>query len=71
MTMDKYSVDDDALISGLRNEEANLMQKMQSYMMIGEKTASEEQDMRTTETRLHAVRAKITQVDLQKNKESR
>ena len=71
MTMEKYSQDDDSLVDGLRNEEAQLMQKMQSFMMIAEKTASEEGDMRSTENRLQAVRSKITSIDMERAKKAR
>lgn len=64
MTMEKYSQSDADLIAGLRDEEAQLMQKMATYMSnVGEKTAA---DQRTTEQRLIAVRSKITQIDLAK-----
>ena len=64
MTMDKYSQDDDSLLLGLRDEEAQLMQKVQAHMCGGEKTAAEEQDYRSTEGRLQSVRARITELDM-------
>jgi hypothetical protein len=71
MTMDKYSQDDDSLTLGLRDEEAQLMQRVQAHMNGGEKTAAEEADYRTTESRLQTVRAKITELDMARAKKEK
>lgn len=59
MTMDKYSQDDSTLLKQLQDEEHKLMQKVGSFMAVGEKTASEEEDLSRTENRLTQVRGKI------------
>lgn len=67
--MEKYSQDDDTLLLGLRDEEAQLMVKMGQFMSMGEKTASEQHQMGSVESRLGQVRAKITELDTKKPKE--
>lgn len=62
--MEKYAVQDDDLIEGLRNEEHELMLKMSDHMMGGEKTAEQEQDYQRAHSRLQSVRNKITEHDL-------
>jgi len=64
--MEKYGVADDDLISGLRDEEHQLMLKVLHHMHGGEKTASEEDDYRGAESRLQQVRQRITEHDLKK-----
>jgi hypothetical protein len=64
--MEKYSQDDVTLKQNLINEEAQLMQKMSRYMSMGEKTASDLSDMRSSEQRLKQVRDRITEIDLGK-----
>ena len=61
--MEKTSTSKEILYSGLRNQEANLMQKVQSMMADGEKTAEDRSEL---ETELQEVRNKITELDLQK-----
>ena len=58
--MEKFGVDKQILHEDLRNEEAMLMQKVQSTMM--DKTAAEE--YRNWELRLQQVRSKLTELDL-------
>ena len=41
--MEKVGATDPELVAGLRNEEANLMQQLQSCMTNGEKTAGDRQ----------------------------
>lgn len=65
--MEKYGVQDDDMISGLRDEEHQLMVKMAGFMQGIEKTAEELTEERRTETRLHQIRAKITEHDLKKS----
>lgn len=67
--MEKYGVQEDHLISGLRDEEHNLMLKVSSYMSSGEKNAAEEREQLQIQTRLQAVRDRITEHDLKKMKE--
>lgn len=64
--MEKYAVADDDLIQGLRNEEHTLMLQIMNHMSSPEKTASEERDFQSVQSRLHAVRAKISDHDLKK-----
>jgi len=64
--MDKYAVEDDDLIEGLRNEEHDLMLKVSKYMSLQEKTAQEDSEFRSTQNRLQNVRDKITEHDLKK-----
>ena len=59
--MDKYGVSKDARLLGLRDEEARLMQAMQSIMSSpGEKTASERS---AVESQLQLIRSEITELD--------
>lgn len=68
--MEKYGAMDSDLINGLRDEEAQLMVRMSSFLTnTNEKTAEEQVEMRKVETRLHQVRAKITEFDLGKNRQ--
>jgi len=64
--MEKYGVQEDDLISGLREEEHILMGEMAEYMIGGEKTATEESAFRRHQSRLQNVRDKITEHDLKK-----
>lgn len=66
MTMEKYSQTDNDIALELRNEEAQLMQKMAGFMAGQEKTAAEQTERQQTERRLSQVRARITQIDLQR-----
>lgn len=66
--MEKVGVDKETLHSGLLNEEANIMQEIQAYMTIGEKTASERQKEQVLNDKLSSVRAKITEIDLGPNR---
>ena len=59
--MEKLGVQREILYSDLRDEEAQLMQKMQEAMFDGEKTA---EDKNRLEVRLQQVRQKITELDL-------
>lgn len=67
--MEKYGVQEDDMISGLRNEEHELMSKMSGYMANMDKTASEESDMQRTQSRLVAIRDRITAHDLKISRE--
>lgn len=58
--MEKHGVQKEILYSDLRDEEAQLMQKMQEVMFDGEKTA---EDKNRIENRLQQVRMKITELD--------
>ena len=58
--MEKVGVQKEDLIQGLRNQEANLMQKMQSAMSDNTKTAD---DRSSLEEELQKVRSKITEAD--------
>lgn len=62
--MEKYGIQDVDLISGLRDEEHRLMLEVSGYMHTGEKTATEEHAFQQAQSRLQAVRAKITEHDL-------
>lgn len=62
--MEKFGVSQDGLLNSLRDEEAQLMQKMSAHMMTREKTAAEEGECQALETRLQGVRAKISEIDL-------
>ncbi len=64
--MEKYSQDDQGLRDNLINEEAQLMQQVQRYMGLIEKTASEETQYQHIHNRLQHVRQKITDIDLGK-----
>ena len=52
MAMEKYSTDRETLLQSLRNEEAELMQKMQTILGNPEKTAA---DRTAIEDRLQTV----------------
>jgi hypothetical protein len=67
--MEKYGVQDDDMITGLRNEEHDLMARMAEHMANMDKTASEEADMRQVQSRLTAVRDRITAHDLKISRE--
>lgn len=60
--MEKVGVSKEILYIGLRDQEAKLMQKMQSAMFDGEKTAD---DKSAIEVELQEVRRKLTELDLQ------
>ena len=62
MSMEKVGVSKEILYTGLRDQEAKLMQKMQSAMFDGEKTAD---DKSAIEVELQEVRRKLTELDLQ------
>lgn len=61
--MEKYAVDNQDLIDGLRNEEHELMIEISHYMS-GQKTADDEQRFSRAQTRLQSIRDKITEIDL-------
>lgn len=61
--MEKLGVTKEIQHEGLRNREANLMQKMQSFMNDGEKTG---EDISAIEIELQEVRQKLTELDLKK-----
>lgn len=61
--MEKYAVDNQDLIDGLRNEEHELMIEVSHYMS-GQKTADDEQRFSRAQTRLQSIRDKITEIDL-------
>jgi len=65
--MEKFGIGGDELTLALRDEEAQLMQKVASFMSSSEKTAAEAEDYRRAESRLQQVRAKLTEIDM-KNK---
>lgn len=67
--MEKYGIQEDDMIIGLRNEEHELMAKMSEHMANMDKTASEEADMRLTQNRLISVRDRITAHDLKISRE--
>lgn len=64
--MDKYAIQDEDLVEGLRNEEHDLMLKVSNYMNILEKTGQEEADFRNAQSRLQRIRDKVTEYDLKK-----
>ena len=64
--MEKYGVADEDMITGLRDEEHSLMLRMSQHMLMQEKTAADTNDLHMTESRLQAIRAKITEHDLKK-----
>ena len=64
--MEKFGVQEDDLISGLRDEEHDLMLIVSKHMSSGEKTAAEERDFQRTQNRLQNVRDKITDHDMKK-----
>lgn len=61
MTMEKYGVQKEIQHEALRREEADLMVQMQMLMSDATKTAADKTEL---ETRLCAVRSKITELDL-------
>lgn len=63
--MEKYAVQDDDLLSGLRNEEHQLMCEVSSHMS-GYKTAADDARFQQLQNRLQTVRDKITSLDLAK-----
>ena len=67
--MEKYGIAEDDMITGLRDEEHNLMLQMGQYMGKMEKSAYERSEMQQIESRLHSIRAKITEHDLKKIQE--
>lgn len=62
--MEKYGIGGDELTLALRNEEAELMQKMAGFMTRHAKTAAEESESRRVQARLMEVRQKLTEIDL-------
>lgn len=64
--MEKYGIQEDDKILGLRDEEHSLMLAISSYMNGGEKTAEEESRYQQVQNRLTHVRAAITEHDLGK-----
>lgn len=62
--MEKLGVRKEILYSELRDEEAQLMQKLQQSLSQGEKAAS---DRSLLEARLTQIRNRITELDLQNN----
>jgi hypothetical protein len=62
--MEKYGVGGDELTLALRNEEAELMQKMAGLMSRHTKTAAEEAEAQRVQARLQEVRGKLTEIDL-------
>ena len=64
--MDKYGTTQENLLEDLRNEEHNLTLEVMTMMKSQEKIASAE--YQNKERRLQDVRAKITELDLGKNK---
>lgn len=62
--MEKVGVTQDIQHVGLRNREAQLMQKIQMCVNDGEKTAG---DMAVLEEELAEVRNKLTELDLKKS----
>jgi len=64
--MDKYGTSQEDLLEDLRNEEHNLALEVMGMMNDQEKIASAE--YQNKERRLQDVRAKITEIDLGKNK---
>ena len=65
--MEKYTgVDDELLLFGLRDEEAQLMQVVSYHMGRLDQTAAEQAELAQTQSRLQHVRAKITELDLKR-----
>lgn len=62
--MDKYGTEQKDLLEGLRDEEHNLSVDIMGMMQNQEKVASAE--YQNKERRLQEVRAKITELDLEK-----
>lgn len=58
--MEKLGVTKDIQHVGLRNREADLMQKIQSYMNDGEKVG---EDISAIQAELQEVRQKLTELD--------
>jgi hypothetical protein len=67
--MEKFAVQEDDLLSGLRDEEHNLMLEVSSQMS-GYKSADGGGGFLAAQSRLQAVRDKITELDLAKSKKS-
>jgi len=68
--MEKYAVQNDDLIQGLRNEEHTLMVQVSQHMSAGHtKTAEDESRFQQVQNRLQVVRDQITAIDL-RNKNS-
>lgn len=65
--MEKYGVENDALIDGLINEEHQLMREISQYMS-GRKTAGEENNFLQAQNRLQSVRDKIMEIDMKKGR---
>jgi len=62
MTMEKVGVSNEVLHTGLRNEEANLMQRIQHLNANKEKTAAAN-ELPQVEQRLQDVRNRLTELD--------
>lgn len=67
MTMEKIGVADADQLSGLINEEHQLMVKMAGHMGSGVKTAEDRSAAERDERRLVQVRAKISELDRKKD----
>ena len=67
--MEKYGIQEDDRISGLRDEEAQLMSKMGQIQGGRSKLASSEQSQ--IESRLHQVRAAISDHDLNRKRDDK
>lgn len=67
--MEKFGVESDDLIGGLRDEEHQLMLEVSRYMQTHEKTAEETREYNRIHSRLQQVRDKITEHDLAKSRE--
>lgn len=63
--MEKYGVNKEILHEELRNEESRLMMEMQRSLSDHTKTA---QDRGAVESKLQAVRQKLTELDLGRSK---
>ena len=59
--MEKYGVQDEDLVAGLRDEEHDLMLVVSGHMSGGEKNASEERNFQQAQSRLQTVRDRITE----------
>ena len=66
--MEKYGVENDDLLSDLRDEEHQLMADISHYMS-GHKTADSEQRFHRAQGRLQSIRDKITAIDLGKKRQ--
>jgi hypothetical protein len=62
--MDKYGIQNEDLVKGLRDEEASLMREVAHHMSVGQKTAAQEREFSTIQNRLTSVRDKISEFDL-------